>query len=47
MKNPSWKDKLILIAEDDGVSIPSKEAGIVNKSLLLPLPVLLLPCKKP
>ena len=30
-------DKLILIAEDDGVSIPTKEAGIVNKSLFAPI----------
>ena len=31
------QDKLILIAEDDGVSIPTKEAGIVNKSLFAPI----------
>lgn len=30
-------DKLILIAQDDGVSIPTKEAGIVNKSLFAPI----------
>ena len=31
------QDKLILIAQDDGVSIPTKEAGIVNKSLFAPI----------
>ncbi len=31
------QDKLILIAQDDGVSIPTKEAGIVNKSLFAPV----------
>ena len=31
------EDKLILIAEDDGVSIPAKEAGIANKSLFAPV----------
>lgn len=31
------EDKLILIAEDDGVSIPAKEAGIANKSLFVPV----------